>query len=181
VHPLTYRYAGGDDVADVVALVESAYRGPASLTGWTSEADLLGGQRIDAGMLLDLLAEPGAHVLLAESGGVLQACCELRRPAAPGGTGYFGMFAVRPALQGGGVGSAVLAEAERIAASTFGAGALEMTVIAQRSELIAWYERRGYVRTGERRPFPYGDERYGVPRRADLEFVTLVKALQRRD
>jgi len=52
-----------------------------------------------------------------------------------------------------------------------------MTVIRQRPELIAWYERRGYRLTGERRSFPYGDERFGQPNRDDLEFVVLEKTL----
>ena len=54
---------------------------------------------------------------------------------------------------------------------------MRMTVIEQRAELIAWYERRGYQRTGEYRPFPYGDERFGIPRRDDLRFEWLVKTL----
>ena len=53
--------------------------------------------------------------------------------------------------------------------------ALRMTVIDVRDELIAWYERRGYRRTGIRKPFPYGDTRFGVPRRDDLRFEVLEK------
>ena len=93
------------------------------------------------------------------------------------GAGYFGMFSVRPDLQGGGVGKAVLAEAERIAREEWGLPAMRMTVIDVRDELIAWYERRGYRRTGIRKPFPYGDPRYGIPRRDDLRFEVLDKAL----
>jgi GNAT superfamily N-acetyltransferase len=174
---LSYRLAGPADVPAIVALVESAYRGEQSLDGWTSEAHLIGGQRTDAAMVTGLLAEPGAHVLLAEEADVLQVCCELREPATPGGTAYFGMFAVRPSRQNGGYGRLFLAEAERFAREKFGAARLEMTVIRQRATLIAWYERRGYEQTGERRPFPYGDERYGSPKVDDLEFVTLAKPL----
>jgi GNAT superfamily N-acetyltransferase len=174
---LVYRYASVPDIPAVVALVESAYRGEESLTGWTSEADLIGGQRTDAAMIADLLAEPDAHVLLAEEGGVLQVCCELREPKPAGGSAYFGMFAVRPSLQKGGYGRTVLAEAERIARAEFGATTLEMTVIRQRAALIAWYRRRGYEPTGELRPFPYGDDRFGQPKVSDLEFATLAKAL----
>jgi ribosomal protein S18 acetylase RimI-like enzyme len=177
VPDLTYRFADASDVVAVVALVESAYRGPESLVGWTSEAGLLGGQRTDAAMVSALLLTPGSHVLVAEEAGVVQACCELREPAAPGGAAYFGMFAVRPAQQAGGYGRVVLAEAERIAREDFGAKTMEMTVIRQREELIAWYERRGYERTGEVKPIPYGDDRFGAPKVADLEFTTLSKPL----
>ena len=174
---LTYRYATAADVPSVVALVESAYRGEESLAGWTSEAGLIAGQRTDADMIRALLADRRAHVLLAEEGAVVLACCELREPGAPGGAAYFGMFAVQPSRQDGGYGRTVLAEAERLARDEFGAAALEMTVIRQRESLIAWYERRGYHRTGQTKPFPYGDDRFGVPKVGDLEFVTLAKAL----
>jgi ribosomal protein S18 acetylase RimI-like enzyme len=177
VPEVQYRFADDHDVPDVVALVESAYRGAESLTGWTSEAELISGQRTDAGMLRELYAEPGGHVLLAEQGGVLQVCCELREPASAGRPAYFGMLAVRPSVQTGGYGRAMLAEAERIARDEFGATSMEMTVIRQRGALIAWYERRGYRRTGELRPFPYGDDRYGTPRVDDLEFAVLAKPL----
>ena len=175
---LTYRYAVPADVPAVVALVESAYRGGESLAGWTSEAELIDGQRTDAATVSALIAGPGTHVLLAEEAGLLQVCCELREPHQPGGPAYFGMFAVRPSRQDGGYGRAVLAEAERVSRDEFGAATLEMTVIRQRESLIAWYERRGYQRTGETRPFPYGDERVGVPKLDDLEFLTLAKALR---
>ena len=103
------------------------------------------------------------------------ACCQLDRH--DDGKGHFGLFAVRPGLQGAGVGRDLLAYAEEYARDTFDADTMEMTVIAQRAELIAWYERRGYRRTGQTRPFPYGDERFGLPRRDDLHFVVLSKAL----
>ena len=105
------------------------------------------------------------------------ACCQL--PERRGdGVAYFGMFAVRPRLQGGGVGRRLLAAAEDYASSQWSARTMEMTVIVQREELIAWYVRRGYVRTQESRPFPYGDLRFGRPCRDDLEFVVLRKQLR---
>jgi GNAT superfamily N-acetyltransferase len=175
---LTYRYAVPADVPAVVALVESAYRGGESLAGWTSEAELIDGQRTDAATVSALIAEPGAHVLLAEEAGALQVCCELREPDTRGGPAYLGMFAVRPSLQHGGYGRLFLAEAERLARDEFGAATIEMTVIRQREPLIAWYERRGYRRTGETKPFPYGDESVGRPKVPDLEFATLAKPLR---
>jgi hypothetical protein len=54
---------------------------------------------------------------------------------------------------------------------------MQMTVISVRNDLIAWYERRGYRRTGRTSPFPYGDERFGIPLRDDLQFELLVKPL----
>ncbi len=170
---LGFRAATDDDVAAIVALVESAYRGDASREGWTTEADLLDGQRTDPASVCALLATPGSEILLAESDGELVGCCHLARRAWHCD---FGMFAVRPAAQGRGVGAALLAQAEARAAA-LGATVMKMQVIVQRTELRAWYERRGYAPTGESAPFPYNDERYGIPKRDDLSFVVLGKAL----
>jgi ribosomal protein S18 acetylase RimI-like enzyme len=172
---LSFRFATADDVDAVVSLVQSAYRGETSRAGWTTEADLLDGQRTDATAVGEAIELSDREVLLAEADGQLLGCCELQRRTEL--AAYFGMFAVVPTLQGGGVGGRLLAEAERIARDEWQAEQLEMTVIGQRAELIAWYERRGYAHTGERRPFPHNDERFGLPRRDDLEFVVLAKPL----
>ncbi|MFI9723561.1 GNAT family N-acetyltransferase [Streptomyces sp. NPDC052396] len=169
-----FRFATAADVPDLVALIESAYRGDASRAGWTTEADLLDGQRTDPEGVLAVVSDESGRLLVVESGGELVACCQLEHR---GGHAYFGMFAVRPALQGAGLGKLVIAEAERLVRAEWSATEMHMTVIRQRAELIAWYERRGYRRTGRMSPFPYGDERFGIPRRTDLEFELLVKEL----
>ncbi|QBI52295.1 GNAT family N-acetyltransferase [Streptomonospora litoralis] len=170
-----FRDAAESDVGALVELVNSAYRGDTSRKGWTTEADLLGGQRIDAGQIADLLARPGTRVVVAERDGRLVACCELA--VGDDGAGYFGMFSVRPDAQGGGLGGRLLAEAERAAAEELGCDSMRMTVLRQRADLIAWYERRGYRRTGDTAPFPYGDERFGLPKRDDLVFEELAKTI----
>ena len=173
---LTVRAADVADIPAIVELVESAYRGDTSRVGWTTEADLLDGQRTDVEAVKEAVASDSSVLLVAtaEDGSML-ACCQLE--PRDGGVCYFGMFAVRPTLQGGGVGRQMLADAETYARDEWEARVMQMTVIAQRAELIAWYERRGYSSTGETQPFPYGDERFGLPRRDDLYFVVLEKHL----
>ncbi|HET6964066.1 MAG TPA: GNAT family N-acetyltransferase [Acidimicrobiales bacterium] len=151
-------------------LVESAYRGEPSRAGWTTEADLLDGQRTDAAEVGTIIARPGSVIILAESDGTLVGSCQLERSG--GDAAYFGMFAVRPWEQGAGIGRALIGEARRMA-EQWGCTVLRMTVIRQRQDLIAWYRRMGFHPTGETEPFPYGDERFGRPRRPDLEFVVL--------
>jgi ribosomal protein S18 acetylase RimI-like enzyme len=172
--PFRVRAARVSDGPALLALVHSAYRGESSRLGWTTEADLLDGPRLTADLLTGELTDPANTVLLVEDEDGLLACATVTDRG--GGQAYFGMFAVRPGAQGGGVGSALLYAAEARVRSG-GGTAMEMTVIRQRADLIAWYVRRGYHPTGEQRPFPYGDERYGLPRRPDLEFSVLRKAL----
>jgi len=192
---LAFRDATESDVPAVMSLVHSAYRGESSRRGWTTEADLLDGNRIDAETLLSTVSAPGSHVVLAYAKGgtgrpakaarrgevaaevteVLLACCHLADKG--GGAGYFGLFAVRPDQQAAGIGRAVLTEAERRVAAEWGCTTLRMLVIRQRTDLIGWYLRLGYALTGRTEPFPYDDERFGLPRRLDLEFVELSKTL----
>ncbi len=171
---LTFRRATAIDIPMLVELVTSAYRGDASRAGWTTEADLLDGARIDAERLAADIDRPHSVILLGEAGDETLACAHV---AAEDGAGYFGMFSVRPSLQGQGIGKAMLDEAERIARDEFAQPARRMTVIDVRDELIAYYARRGYRRTGVHKPFPYGDERFGIPKRDDLRFEVLEKAL----
>jgi ribosomal protein S18 acetylase RimI-like enzyme len=173
--PPRYRTAGADDVHAIVALVQSAYRGEASRAGWTTEADLLDGQRTDADAVVALIQAPASRILLCEQDGALLASAQLEKHDA---TCHFGMFAVHPERQGGGLGQAMLAEAERIARDDWACLEMQMAVITQRTELIAWYERRGYHRTGIYQPFPYGDARFGLPKRDDLRLEVLRKPLR---
>lgn len=171
----TFRFAVMADVPAVVALVESAYRGDASRVGWTTEADLLDGQRIDAQGVAEVIDRADSLVLLAERADCLLACAHVEKRDR---TCYFGMFAVRPGEQGRGTGRQVLGEAERLARTRWGLARMIMSVIDLREDLIAWYRRCGYRRTGEHEPFPYGDERFGIPRRDDLRFERLEKILE---
>ncbi|MEW2582826.1 GNAT family N-acetyltransferase [Streptomyces virginiae] len=172
---LSFRSAVEADVPELVVLVESAYRGDASRAGWTTEADYLDGQRTDPDGVRAVIDSPDGVLLVVERAGELVACCHIEHR---GDHAYFGMFAVRPGLQGGGLGKEILAEAERRARDTWGADEMRMTVVNVREELIAYYVRRGYRRTGELSPFPYGDERFGIPLRDDLAFELLVKPLR---
>ncbi len=162
------------DIPALVALVTRCYRGETSRVGWTTEADLLDGERIDPEVLRADIERPLSRVLVAEIDGRPLACAHICRE---GHAGYFGMFAVDPNLQGSGLGSLILEKCERIVAGEWRLPALRMTVIEQRIELIAWYQRRGYRATGEFQPFPYGDPRFGLPKRDDLRFAVLEKSL----
>lgn len=172
---LTIRPATPADVPALLDLVTSAYRGDSARRGWSHEADLLDGQRTDVEALSDLIAAPRSAILLAFRDADLVGCVQVTEPKP--NSAYLGLLSVRPDLQAAGLGRALIATAEKYAREALGATEMEMTVIRQRTELIAWYERRGYRLTGEERPFPTTDPRFGLPRRDDLAFVVLAKPL----
>lgn len=169
-----WRTAIEADAEALEALIESAYRGDSSRAGWTTEADLLGGNRTSVAMLRETIADPAQTVLVCEDNQGLLATVTVERRD---GYGYVGAVSVRPTDQGSGLGRELLTRAERMIGEAWGLERARMTVIAQRPELIDWYARRGYRDTGETAPFPYGDDRFGAPKRDDLYFVILEKAL----
>lgn len=169
-----WRHATSDDIPALIGLVTSAYRGESSKLGWTSEADLLGGQRIDSAMLAETIDDPSQQLLIFEDSGSPAACVAVERRE---GYGYVGMVTVSPTQQRSGWGVRLLDTAEAIIRDGWQLKRARMTVIAQRPELIAWYIRKGYADTGETAPFPYGDPSFGAPKRDDLYFVILEKAL----
>jgi ribosomal protein S18 acetylase RimI-like enzyme len=174
--PLATRPARSDEAARLAALVNSAYRGDSSRVGWTTEAELLGGQRTDPDALADFIRggeTRGDRVMLVhEAAGRPLACVQLERRSDHA---YLGMLTIEPTLQASGLGRGLLAAAEEFVHDRWQVSRMVMTVIEQRPELIAWYERRGYRRTGETAPFPYGDVRFGEPKRPDLRFVVLAR------
>ena len=168
----TVRTAATSDIPALVTLVTSAYRGESSRSGWTTEADLLDGARIDPDVLRADIERADSRVVVIDGAHAPLACAHV---AIEDGAGYFGMFAVDPTQQGRGTGDALLAECERIARDEWHLPGMRMTVIDVREALIAFYLRRGYRRTGILKPFPYGDTRFGIPRRDDLRFEVLEK------
>lgn len=166
-----WRVVTPDDAPGLVELVRAAYR---SGRGWSSEAHLLEGSRIDLPALQKLIGAGEAGMLVVEEEGRPIACCRLQR--GEDGVAHFGMFAVAPERQGRGLGRWLLGQAERVAAEWFGAEMLELSVVAQQAALMAWYERLGFVWTGERRPFP-AHPRFARPRVDGLEVAILRKPI----
>lgn len=158
------------DVQEINALVNSAYRGETSKRGWTTEANLLDGIRIDEETLRGYFDIPDVIILKnVEDDGQITGCVylEVKKPKL-----YVGMFSVSPVLQNKGIGRALLQAAESYA-KQLKCGTLTMTVISTRAELIAWYRRRGFESTGEVQPFHEGT-RFDVPRQV-IELIVMEK------
>jgi ribosomal protein S18 acetylase RimI-like enzyme len=164
-----------DQAKIINELVNSAYRGEGSKRGWTTEADILGGQRTDSNGIRELIHQEHSVILLAENenSGKIEGCVHLEKQDEKC---YLGMLTVNPTLQGKGLGAMMLEEAEAFA-QFWDCHSIFMTVIAQRPELIQWYEKHGYQRNGESKPFPYGDEKFGLPKVEGLHFIVLQKSI----
>jgi GNAT superfamily N-acetyltransferase len=169
---ITFREAALPDVELINQLVNSAYRGESSKAGWTTEADLLGGQRTDSEKLREMISDPSSGIELAFDGEELLGCVYVRREVD---ALYFGMLTVKPNIQNQGLGKILLLQVEKLARD-WGLSIIRMDVIQKRKELIAFYERRGYKWTGKTAPFPERDPRFGLPK-TKLEFLIYEKIL----
>lgn len=162
------------DLTSIKDLLNQSYRGEISKQGWTTEAELIAGNtRTDEKTVLELMLQPGSVFLIYTGDDQkIAGCVNLQQQ---GDQIYLGMLAVLPQLQGHGIGKKLLMAAE-LYAHQLTCTALYMTVISVRTELINWYERRGYGDTGERIPF-IEDGLTGKHLRP-LEFMVMKKSLQ---
>jgi GNAT superfamily N-acetyltransferase len=150
------RLAAPDDLPRLHPVIERAYRGDSARAGWTHEADLLDGTRTDLATLRTALANPAERLLIALDDDTPIGCVEVTDRGD--GLAYLGLLCIEPTLQAAGLGKRLIAAAEALARDVFGVSTMEMTVIENRAELIAYYERRGYTPTAERRDFPVAVE-----------------------
>lgn len=163
-----------DQANEISNLVNSVYRGEKALNSWTTEAMFLGGQRTDPDSLRQIIGSPHSVILTFSNRGRICGSVVLeRRPQSA----YLGMLTVDLKLQNSGLGGHILNTAERWAKEQWQSPKMEMTVFTIRTELLEWYQRKGYRRTGRFEPFPYGDEKFGIPLRDDLKFEVLEKSL----
>ena len=160
------------DIPQLEALINSAYRGDSSKKGWTTEADLLDGIRTDADSLKELITRSNSVILQSfNENNLLQGCVYLEKKR---NKMYLGMLTVSPSLQAKGIGRQLLIEAEKYARSQR-CSLIEMTVISIRTELIDWYKKHGYMDTGKKKPFP-NDVKFGIPKQP-LEFIIMQKEI----
>jgi ribosomal protein S18 acetylase RimI-like enzyme len=170
------KHAVEADYAAIIDLVNLAFRGTGPSASWNIE-NFIQGQRLNESLLReDLAAKPEAHLLTYRDDPEGPLLGTVLLDPQKDGVWYLGLLTVRPDLQNRQLGRTLLAAAEDFAKQR-SARRIQMTVVNIRATLIAWYERRGYTLTGETKPFPYGDERFGRPLLDDLHFVVLEKEI----
>ena len=166
------------EFAEIVALANLAFRGLGPDPGWSTESQFIDGQRLTEPLLReDMAAKPESVLLTYRESAASELLGTVWLEPRQCETWYLGLLTVRPDRQKQQLGRNLLAAAEAYA-GRLGAECIRMSVLNVRTELIAWYERRGYRQSGETQPFPYADQRFGRPLRRDLHFVMLEKALR---
>ncbi|NUM58860.1 MAG: GNAT family N-acetyltransferase [Bdellovibrionaceae bacterium] len=186
---LSFSMASINEAPDIVKLVNSAYRGEPSKTGWTTEADLLDGQRTDYDQIIHAIEEPFSSIVVAKNvHNQIVACCEIKiipqdyffskhtQLTIGNRNLYFGMFTVTPDLQNSGLGKQVLTHIEGLA-TKWGLDKIQMSVITQRKELIDFYLRRGFSLLPHLIDFP-SDPKFGVPKVENLKMIILEKKIK---
>lgn len=168
-----------DDFAEVVCLVNSAYRGDSSRKGWTTEAEYLDGQRTDEKSLAKELDGHNKTVLCVrnkKTSEIIGTVFLEQFMDDKGPNCYLGMLTVKPTLQNSGLGRWILSEVEDYMRQK-GVRRITLGVLNPRHELMAWYERRGFVKNGITEEFPYGQDQFGLPKIKGLHFVMFEKTI----
>jgi ribosomal protein S18 acetylase RimI-like enzyme len=167
---LELRVACEADAKEIAALVNKAYRPSPQDEGWTHEANLVAGERTTTEQVLSLFHEQSAILLLCLGSNIV-ACVHIQQSQSGA---YIGMLATNPKMQAQGLGKQILLHAEAYATEYFEATVLKMSVLSSRPELLAFYERRGYVLTGEVEEYPLSAG-VGQPMVAGIQVLSLAK------
>ena len=159
-------------IPDIVELVNLSYRSQ-DLRGWTSEADVIEGDRISAQQLQDLFIADSKILLLFDAAELI-ACVHVQKHKD---RAYIGMLTTHPQWQNQGLGKQVLQFAEDFAQANFAVTGFKMSVLSCRTELIEFYLRRGYVLTGETEDYPI-DANVGQPLFENIRLLHLNKLVR---
>jgi ribosomal protein S18 acetylase RimI-like enzyme len=166
--------ANPTDIPELNTLINSAYRGEISKNGWTTEAEILDGIRINEETLATYFEQSNVSILKCsnEVGEIIGTVyLELNTPKL-----YLGMFAVSPFVQGKGIGKMLLKEAEELAL-THHCDRIAISVISNRAELIEWYKRHGYEADGHSIAFEEIENRFGDPKIDEIRLISMEKLL----
>jgi ribosomal protein S18 acetylase RimI-like enzyme len=169
-----FRIASKSDIEAIVGLVNNAYRPESGVSGWTHESELISGSRTNDSHIMEIMAKPDSIILVGLKTSEIIACVHIEKT---GKNTHIGMLAVSPALQGIGTGKQMLAHAEMYASVNFGSEKFIIVVVSPRSELISFYLRRNYQKTGILKEYPLSAG-IGTPKLANLKIKVLEKLSQ---
>ena len=167
----SFRTANNADAETIAELVNRAYRPESGATGWTHESDLVAGNRTNAAQIVGTILSRDSVILVGLNNEEIVACAHVQKD---GNCSHIGMLAVNPILQKVGAGKQMLAHAEKYASAVFGSEKFVMVVVSARIELVSFYLRRGYHKTGSVMGYPLSAGA-GTPKTPDLKIEVLEK------
>jgi len=166
-----FRIANESDASTIAELVNTAYRPSSGAAGWTHESKLVTGNRTNPTQVIELIRRANSVIILGITNLAIVACAHIEKRDE---NCHIGMLAVNPALQAAGAGKHLLALAESYSNEVFKAEKFILVVVSSRSELIAFYLRRGYHRTGSVMDYPLSAN-VGTPKNPALKIEVLEK------
>ncbi len=169
----TFREAKIEDIPQIVDLVNISYRSK-EFKGWTSEADIVKGDRINNAQVQELF-QNDSKVFVMFKDEELIGCVHVHKQ---NDSCYIGMLTTHPNVQNMGIGKEILKLAEEHSIKNYSINCFEMSVLSVREELINFYERRGYKRTGDNEPYPV-NANVGTPLSSEIQVLHLVKEINR--
>ncbi|UNI15470.1 hypothetical protein JDV02_002000 [Purpureocillium takamizusanense] len=169
-----FRLATVDDATQVRELVQAAFRAPDNRQGWTADMEL--GARFHIGIeeVTATITRADSAILMATVAGNLVASVHVAKRS--NGHARLSMLSVDAAHQSNGLGRQVLEYAEAYCQRAWAATTVDLDALSTREHLLAWYQRRGYRKTGGTSPFPrekFSDLHLPV----DLCFIEMEKDL----
>ncbi|OCL94367.1 GNAT family N-acetyltransferase [Arcobacter porcinus] len=151
---LEFCEAKKENIKDMENIINIAYR-KISASGWTGESHLLSGIRVNEAMLEEMLENENIRTFLAKKDDKVLATIQVKKEDL---NLVIGLFAVDTDMQSSGIGKKLLEFAENRAKDIFkDCKKFIMEVISSRTELIAYYNRRGYKNTDVYLEFPKSD------------------------
>lgn len=185
-------------ITDIAALETLINRCYLFEEGWTSESELVGGIRTNQDEIRSVIEDDNQHFFVYpqtnseydnKETGELLGCINI---GIEEDGAYIGFFAVNPDLQGSGVGTILLEKAEVLAKgylteqclakqkeqnNTVDKKPIKMLVLKGRDKMLAYYQRRGYICTGNTQSFSNNDSKGSDSKDNELHFTEIAKAI----
>jgi ribosomal protein S18 acetylase RimI-like enzyme len=149
---LQFRIATLEDAPQVQQLVQSAFRAEDSRPDWTSDMDLSLRFTMKLEDVIAQISKPHGDILIAVQDDAIVGSVEVSKRNED--EGRVSMLAVDQSRQRGGLGRELLGHAEEYCVRIWAVKKLSLGALSSRQELIKWYMRRGYHKTGVTTPFP---------------------------
>jgi ribosomal protein S18 acetylase RimI-like enzyme len=144
-----FRIATKEEAPQLQNLIHAAFRFTDASVEWIGSPELANTFNMDINVIIERIASPeNVFFIVSDTpNGPTIACVNVFKKAPD--YGRIALLAVDPTIQRGGLGKIVMKKAERYLKEELGVKRIGLNALHTRKGLIAWYERQGYVKTGD--------------------------------